>query len=125
MYIKNFLYLCIKLNKVILNTSNMVVTTNHPMTVKRMTVIANITGNVTIATSKALLIAKVQNFGVAHYSGMWLVVASAVFSGRISSPFYSQNPTASENIFCIFLTTLFSPIFFKKSYKKIQKKYGK
>lgn len=110
----------------------MVVTTNNPMTVKRMTAIANITGNVTIATSKALLIdeairqmqngvchfvfqkkdgtiterfgtlnpalcsqhikelAKVQNFGVAHYSGMWLVVASAVFSGIISSPFYSQ-----------------------------------
>jgi len=50
--------------------SNMVVTTNNPMTAKRMTAIANITGNVTIATSKALLIEEairqMQN-GICHF----------------------------------------------------------
>ena len=48
----------------------MVVTTNNPMTIKRMTAIANITGNITIATSKALLIdeaiRQMQN-GVCHF----------------------------------------------------------
>ena len=50
--------------------SNMVVKTNSSMTAKRMTAIANITGNVTIATSKALLIEEairqMQN-GVCHF----------------------------------------------------------
>ena len=50
--------------------SNMVVKTNSSMTAKRMTAIANITGNVTIATSKALLIeeaiGQMQN-GICHF----------------------------------------------------------
>ena len=48
----------------------MVVITSNPMTAKRMAAIANITGNVTIATSKALLIEEairqMQN-GICHF----------------------------------------------------------
>ena len=67
----------------------MVVTTNSPMTVKRMTAIANITGNVTIATSKALLIEEaikqMQN-GVCHF-------AFQKKDGTITERFGTLNPT--------------------------------
>jgi len=48
----------------------MIVTRNSSMTAKRMTAIANITGNVTIASSKALLIEEAirqMQTGICHF----------------------------------------------------------
>ena len=92
----------------------MVVTTNNPMTAKRMTAIANITGNVTIATSKALLIEEairqMQN-GVCHFvfqkkNGTITERFGTLNPALCSQPlaelhFHSvvKNPIVSENIF--------------------------